>query len=208
MKQCVIFFILFFFIGYCCPQQYVSSLPRTNYEIFSGLLNKCLDPVADKITVLGSDKIYRLKLNADAQSEKFFHNVFGLRFPGLKLIKGTGFDSLAFTISVSDIVFSLKYPESKTIRLLGDKVISRSVSVKFNCAVQSPSGEILWMGTPSDKSSDTIRLDNLDYVQTGEYDFIKAPLPKESLTSKLIVPAVIMIATAITIILFFAVRSK
>jgi len=183
MKQLVIFFILFFFIGYCYSQQNVSSLPRTNYEIFSGLLNKCLDPVADRITVLGSDKIYRLKINADAQSEKIFYNVFSLRFPGLKIIKGTGFDSLAFTISVSDIVFSLKYPESKTMRLLGDKVISRSASVKFNCTAQSPSGEILWTEAPAEKKSDTFRQDNLDYVQTGEYDFIKAPLPEESLIS-------------------------
>jgi hypothetical protein len=208
MKLSVIFFALFFFIGYCHSQQDAVVLPHSNYEVFSGLLNRCLDPIADRITVIGSDNFFYLKINADAQKEKFFYDVFNLRFPNLKVIKGTELDSLAFKIIVNNPEFRLKYPEAKSGRLFGDKILSRSASVKFAGKIESPSGELLWSGTPADKSFDVFRQDNLDYVQNSEYNFTKAPLPEESLTSTLIVPAVVLIASAIAIVLFFAIRSK
>lgn len=212
MKIRVLFFILFFLIGCCRAQQDAAELPRSNYDVLSGLLNRCLDPVADRITVIGQDKFFRLIINADAQKssaeEKFFYDVFNLRFPGLKVIKGTELDSLAFKVIVNNTEFSLKYPEAKTGRLFGDKILSRSASVKFAGRIESPSGELLWSGTPVDKSFDVFRQDNLEYVQNNGYDFMKASLPEESVISKLIVPAVIVIASAIAIVLFFAVRSK
>ncbi|MEI6243194.1 MAG: hypothetical protein WCP39_07335 [Chlamydiota bacterium] len=208
MKLNVIFFLLFFFIGLCYAQQDAAVLPRSNYDVFSGLLNRCLDPVADRIIVIGNDKYFHLEINSDAQSEKFFQSVFGLRFAGLKVIKGTELDSLAFKVIVNNPEFKLKYPEAKTERLFGDKILSRSASVKFDGRIESPSGELLWSGTPVDKSFDVFRQDNLEYVQNIEYDFMKASLPEESTVSKLVVPAVVLIASAIAIVLFFAIRSK
>ena len=48
----------------------------------------------------------------------------------------------------------------------------------------------------------------MDYVESGNYAFLKSVLPEKPFLKKVIVPAVIVAVSAIATILFFTIRSK
>jgi len=55
---------------------------------------------------------------------------------------------------------------------------------------------------------DEINVDKVEYIENGNYAFLKSVLPEKPFLKKILIPAVIVAVSAIATILFFTIRSK
>jgi hypothetical protein len=115
------------------------------------------------------------------------------------------YDSVDYIIRFSNLNYKTAYTNIKTKYILGDEYVSRELIVMYKYSV---SGRDTNNKEVYKSYKDEVNVDKLEYIESGNYAFLKAVLPEKPFLQKIIVPAVIVAVSAITAILFFTIRSK
>jgi hypothetical protein len=179
-------------------------LPKTNLNLYQEITSKSLNELGDIITVVGKDKIFKVNIEDTTGLKEFFVNELKQKFQNAKFVYGV-YDSVDYIIRFSDLNFKTTYTNIKTKYILGDEYVSRELIVKYNYSV---SDKDINNKEVYKSYKDEINVDKLEYIESGNYAFLKAVLPEKPFLQKIIVPAVIVAVSAITAILFFTIRSK
>ena len=205
MKAVWLIIVAFLLISYEGNAQIdYSELPKTNFNLFQEITAKSLNELADAITIIGKDKIFKISVNDTTEKKEFFINELKQKFQNVKFIYEIS-DSVDFEIMFSNIDFKTKYSYLKTKRLFGDEYLNRGLIVLYSYSV--PAKDVIDRKV-SKSYNDEIKADRIEYIENGNYAFLKSVLPDKPFFKKIIVPAVIVAVSAIATILFFTIRSK
>ncbi len=198
----LIIFALFLISVYGNAQNDISDLPKTNLNAFQDITSVSFNEIADVITIIGKDKIYKISVEDSTELKEFFLNELKRKFYNHRFVYVVS-DSVDAVLKFTGLKFKTEYSDLKEKRLFGDEFFKRHLSVLYNFSVSG--------GTEKSISAlykDEIRADLLDYVQGGNYAFLKSVLPDKPFIKKILVPAVIVAVSAVAAILFFSIRSK
>jgi hypothetical protein len=181
---------------------------RTNQEIYSKLMDKNLEKLENQLVILGKDKIFCLVISGVEEIREFIYTKFRQRLYNYKIISEKDSVSADYLVSIEGIELKTKY-----IRIFGsvfkNRKVEREISISFvNKIKQNNSEDVLFKEEISDKNIDDFFLDNQESVERGDYAFLKGTLPERSFLDKAVIPGVVILASAITIVLFFVIRSK
>lgn len=186
-----------------------SQIDKGNLELIDKLIDEGLNPVVNKVTILGEDKLYELIADTDNDVSSYIQKRFAYRLSKYKLILGENSDSAHFKIIISNPVIKVRYPEIFTDNLLGTKRVQRVVSVSYTVQMKSKSDSSVIYNAGFERSlKDSFDLDKLSFIEDRRFPFSQSKLPEESSLDKILFPALIVLASAATIILFFIIRSK
>lgn len=197
------------------------ELPKTNLNAFHEITSKSLNELEDVITILGKEKIYKVsiefedsisfnrgayKIITDDNIEKkdYLINELKQKFHNIKFVYEF-VDSVDFVIKFSQLIFKTAYTDLKAKKIFGDEYVSRELSVNYDFSV---SGKELISRKINKIFKDEVKVDKLEYIESGNYAFLKSVLPEKPFLKKILVPAVIVAVSAIATILFFTIRSK
>lgn len=186
------------------PQTETKSMPETNFMVFMKLTHSGLDELNDLVTVLGREKIYKIVVENKSPEREFFLNALKQKFSSYNFIYEKN-DSYDYRISFSVLDFSVSYSVPKSDNIVGDEYFTRTIKAGFKY-LQTGSADTIRQVIKTAK--DNVKADFYDYIQESEYSFMKSGLPDKGFMNKILVPAIVVAATALTAILFFTIRSK
>lgn len=189
-----------FFIILFQPSIYSQSV--SNLEKFYALVDSASNLL---IKDLGDAKKVSLELNLGIDYSIFANQVRGkLLKAGKEIISsGSTLENVAtINFVVDNSIVEYSEPEKdgifgdflteRTIKLLGNYYISTNQQVKdFNLTTK-----------------DTINVEDVEIIEDRSYPFTQGELPAEPFFSSILEPVVAISAAAVTVILFFSVRSK
>jgi len=185
-------------------QDIYSELPKTNLNLFQGITSEGLNELEDVITIIGKDKIFKITVDDTTERKDFFVNELKQKFHNLKFVYVVS-DSVDYEIRFSNLKFITGYTNLRTKKILGDEYIDRELTAMFSFSV---SGKDLNFRKVNKVFKDEVKIDKIEYIESGNYAFIKSVLPEKTFLKKIIIPAVIVAVSAIATILFFTIRSK
>ncbi len=207
IKFLLILFIFAEFINEASSQEENPILPPTNYDCFYRNIEKDLSEIADRMIILGKDKIYRLDFGKKDETYRFMSEVASQKLASFNTV--SVIDSVTdYTIRFSNRVFYTRYPSVHSESVLGDKYITRILYLAFRCIIESQNGDIVYEKDFSSRYSDTFLFDNLEYAERNNYSFMKAKAPEGEIIDKYAVPVTAILVSALAVILFFTVRTK
>lgn len=185
-------------------QNVVSDLPKTNFNLFYEISSNNLDYLNDIFTVLGKEKIYKITVEGGAEEKDFLINALKQKFSGNKVIyeKEEGFD---YKVVLDNLNFKTIYSNIVTENVIGNEVFSRELIIEFKYSVSNEAGN-----TKTIKRSykDKVKAEEIEYIESGNYAFMKSELPEKSFIKRAILPAIMISLSALAAILFFTIRSK
>lgn len=199
----IIIAVLLFSCNGIAQIEYI-ELPKTNLNLYQEITSKSLNELGDFITVAGKDKIFKVSIDDTTGLKEFFINELKQKFQNAKFVYGN-YDSVDYNIRFSNLNYKTAYTNIKTKYILGDEYVSRELTVIYKYSVL---GRDLTDKEVNKSYKDEVNVDKLEYIESGNYAFLKAVLPEKPFLQKIIVPAVIVAVSAITAILFFTIRSK
>jgi hypothetical protein len=194
------------------------SFSQDDFDNNISTVNKLIDEsffsIRNKMTESGKDKFYRISFDQDNQSAAYIFDRFKTAFYDYKLIINENSDSVDYVIAFKNPFISTKYKKIFTDNVLGVKKIVREITVSYNLELSaitnqaSDSLQNILNQNFNKKSKDNIDLDKLGYAEDKRYKFSSSDLPEENTLNKIMLPAIIIAASAAAIILFFTIRSK
>ena len=185
-------------------QVYNNDLPKTNLNLFQEVTSKSLNELEDVVTIIGRDKIYKISIDDNTEKKEFFINELKQKFYNAKFVYEVT-DTVDFIININNLMFKTAYTDLKTKNFLGDDYINRELSVMYSYSI---AGKDISDRKVSKSYKDEIKVDRIEYVENGNYAFLKSVLPEKPFLKKIMIPAVIVAVSAIVTILFFTIRSK
>ena len=190
---------LFFLIPFSVTAQ---SQSPSNLEVFYTLVDSASDML---IKDLGDAKKVNLELNFGIDYSIFANQVRGkLLRNGVQLVtdqnEGENFVRVNLVLDNSYVGYS----EQEKDGLFGDFYTERTIKISGNYFI-SRNSEVEDFGFTS---KDQVRVEDVDELENRSYPFTQGDLPPEPFFSTLWEPIVAIGAAAVTVILFFTVRSK
>jgi hypothetical protein len=189
-------------IFYSIPVQ-CQSIP--NLEIFYKL--------ADSIAINTSKNIPQnkkeVKLDLGTGSAySIFNNriIEGFQNSGKKVVPGPKYDSMT-TAEVSIIIdgSNVNYAELFQEKLFGGFFAKREITLSGNYIIFSPG---VMSHNFNYSSTDTVNLNEVRNLENNALPFTQGKIPPEPLFSSIYEPVIAVGAAALTVILFFTIRSK
>jgi len=180
------------------------ELPKTNLNLFQEITRNSLSELEDVVTIIGKEKIYKITVEDNTERKEFFVNELKQMFTKVKFVYEIS-DSVDYVIKFGNLNFKTVYTDLKARKFFGDEYVNREINVNYDFSV---SGKDLSSRKFSKSYKDEIKADKIEYVENGNYAFLKSVLPEKTFLKKIIVPAVIVAVSAIATILFFTIRSK
>jgi hypothetical protein len=180
----------------------INAQTESNLERFYSVVDSVSSMLLND---LGNSKQVKLELNLGT-----YYSVFANKIRG-KLLKNdvnilsddaSGSDKINVNLVIDDC--NVEYSQPERDGLFGDFFTERMVRVSGNYFISTnPS-----LTKFNIEKKDTIDVEDVEKVQNRSYPFTLGDLPAEPFFSSLWEPIVAVSAAAITIILFFSVRSK
>lgn len=190
-----LFFVIFF--GTVVNAQTISNL-----DLFYSIIDTACSKLVNDI---GSSK--QVKLNLELGT---YYAVFGNRIRGNLLNNGITLISESTNnnkeTSVDFIIddCNVEYSQPERDGLFGDYFTERAVKISGSYFISSIQNVNKFVIT----EKDSVNVSDVEKLENPSYPFTHGNLPPESFFSNLWEPVVAVSAAAITIILFFSVRSK
>jgi hypothetical protein len=193
------FWFLFFII---IANQVVTAQTVTNLDRFYSAVDSASTSFVDD---LGNIKEVELELGLGTYYAVFANQVRSkILRNGIKISSSNdssgNIEKVNFTIGEC----SVKYSQPERDGLFGDYFTDRTIEVQGNYFV--PSNQKVKEFNIAKK--DRVNVDDVEKIENRSYPFTHGDLPPEPFFSSLLEPIVAVGAAAITIILFFSVRSK
>jgi len=207
-KYLLVYFTVFLFNGNLLSQGTDNIQTPANQEIFSQLVEKNLEKLENRIVITGIDKVFGVVIAGNNDVKDFLYLKLKQKFHNYKIISETDTASADYIISFENVVFKTTYLKIFG-SILKDRRVERVIEVSFeNVIKQKNSNDVLYNEKVSAKSKDDFKLDNLEQIERCDYTFMKSTLPERSFFEKALIPGTVILASAITIALFFLIRSK
>ncbi|HQF41566.1 MAG TPA: hypothetical protein PK073_01550 [Ignavibacteriaceae bacterium] len=181
---------------------YAQPQSPTNIDVFYTLVDSAADMV---IKDLGNVKTVNLELNFGIDYSVFANRVRGkLLRSGVQLV-GDESDSKDF-VRVNLVLDNsfVAYSEPEKDGIFGDFYTQRTIKLSGNYFISKNSEVKEFIFTNIDK----VKVDDVEELENRSYPFTRGDLPPEPFFSTLWEPIVAIGAAALTVILFFTVRSK
>lgn len=190
---------LFFII---IANQVVTAQTATNLDRFYSAIDSASTLFVDG---LGNIKEVELELDLGTYYSVFANQVRSkILRNGIKISNNNdssgNIENANFTIGECNV----KYSQPERDGLFGDYFTERTIEIQGNYFI--PSNQRVKEFNIAKK--DRINVDDVDKIENRSYPFTHGDLPPEPFFSSLLEPIVAVGAAAITIILFFSVRSK
>jgi len=208
IKYLSLYIAFFFFAGNVFSQGTDGNQVITNQEIFSKLIEKSLEKIENLVIMAGKENSYGVVISGNEDEKEFIFTKVRQRLYNYKIISEKDTALSDYIILIENVNLKIKY-----IRIFGavikDRMVEREISVSFdNRLKQKTASDVINSVKVFEKYNDEFRVDKLEHVERGDYSFLKSKLPERSFFEKTLVPGIVILASAVTIVLFFIIRSK
>ena len=130
--------------------------------------------------------------------------IAGLSKNGIKIDKNSSHSNqINYIISHAGVEYSDLFRDG----LFGEYLLERKFDIMGNYVVEK-TGIVISSDTFEISKMDTISYNNFAFIENNSLPFTKANVPSEPFLPSIIEPVIAITAIAVTIILFFTVRSK
>jgi len=130
--------------------------------------------------------------------------IAGLNQKGIKINSNSSqLNKINYTISHAGVKYSDLFKDG----IFGGYLLERKFNLSGNYVVEK-NGDIFRSNTFEISKTDTIKYDDFAFIENNSLPFTKANVPPEPFLPSIIEPVIAITAVAVTIILFFSVRSK
>lgn len=191
------FFLFIFSFNYSLAQS------KTNLEIFYSLT----DSISGKIssTVTESPKEIKVKFNLGEYDYIFSNQIISsLQKNGFTVHPENNNTDIPSINIVMDMT-KVEYGEIFRDGMFGDLLLERKISIAGNFTLVASSYNYF----PFTFSfSDTISVGEIPALENESFPFSQGNIPAEPFLSSLIEPAIVLSTAAVSVILFFTIRSK
>lgn len=180
------------------------SQTKTNLEVFFSLTDSLADEVASEIS--GKDEGIVLSLNLGETYSVFANNIrSGLLKEGIKIFPVSPDRQILPGLNLNLTDAKIEYGESEREGWFGDYYVPRTVSIEGNYLNSSSMNGLQKFHFVS---VDSVKVDDIGTLESDSFPFTKGQIPAEPFFSSLWEPVVAIGVAAVTVILFFSVRSK
>lgn len=207
MKKIIYLLILFVIPGFLFSQVEERPNPPTNLEIINSLLDSSLNKFEDYFTIIGRDNFYFFSNYSDDENSAYIFSYLRSKIPGVKFT-GTldGISGNIVKFNLRDAEIKTEYAATGFLQVL-KKNVKRKIVVGFDSEF-SRKDSLLFTYDFLKSRNDEFDFSYLNYVESGNYDFVKGEMPEQGFWNKYFIPITAVAVSAAAIILFFAIRSK
>jgi hypothetical protein len=204
----IINIIVFLIAGFLHSQEVKDEVLKTNLDIYTGIFNKNLEVVENRLVLLGKEKIYCVRINGKPQIREFVYTVIKQKLYNYKIVSDLEAANSDYEILFDDINLNTKYSKA-TSSVLKNRILGRDIEVLYNNSIKIlKTDSVIYKNNFHVINKDEIYFEKLGDAERGEFDFLKGKLPEQNFFEKALIPGIVILASAITIISFFAIRSK
>lgn len=170
-------------------------------------INILVDQSTEKISSAIKDTTNRYQVENLTPSEYSVLNdrvISALNQKGIKIDNNsTTPNKISYTISHVGV----EYPDLFRDGIFGGYLLERKFNLTGNYIVENE-GVVISSDTFEVTKTDTINYDDFAFIENNSLPFTKANVPSEPFLPSIVEPVIAITAVAVTIILFFTVRSK
>jgi hypothetical protein len=203
---CVV--LLFYFTNIYSQNNY-NTISERNIDIFSRLIDNGLNDLENQLVIAGKDKLFLLRFPEKSIENNYLFLKLKQKFSSYNLLTGNSSQKADYEIVFENPKLNTNYSEIFSSTFLGSKRVKRKIQVGFlHKIIDNSTKEEIYSHTFNESNEDDFLLDDHEYVEISNYGFTKSILPDESLFQQVLIPALVVGASAVAIILFFVIRSK
>ncbi len=178
----------------------------TNGDIFSRLCAEAVDSIAAMVPPAPSSAI-AVVVDADSTTRSFFQFVIleslKKHFQAVFLQEANVEAMISLTVSRVDVRYENPFSES----FLGTRKAMRKVSLQMRgTIVNAHSRQVMWAGTVERSFADTIRIAQINLLESSSSAIAKGIVPEAPFMERIIEPMVVVAAAGIAVYLFFTIR--
>ena len=194
--------------GLSHSQNVNDDISKSNHDIYTGLINKNLDVLENKFVLLGKDKIYCIGIRGNRNNADFLYKAIKQKLYNFRIISEPDSSGSDYKVLFENVKFRTAYNKISG-SVIKNRIVEREIELSYTCTVKSKGNDsLVFNNNIRDINKDEFYLDKIDDVEKGDYDFLKGTLPDRSLFERLLIPGIVVLASAATIVLFFVIRSK
>ncbi len=209
IKYLLLFLFLFTIRGISFSQEKSSS----NLSEINKLIEESIVPLENNLILLGKEKLYLLSDESKSIQGDYILKILKRYLSGYKILLKSGnsdfSDSVDYLINIAGPSIKTLYKKIFDEDIIGTKKVEREITVKYDLTLEDKktlSG--VFRNKFSNKHKDSFNLDEQSFIEDRNYDFSRSAIPEENTVNHLLYPALIIMATAAAIILFFTIRSN
>jgi hypothetical protein len=207
MKKILILFIVFFTAGNIYAQRDGYPVPITNIEIINSLLDSSLYKFDDCFTMLNKENFYSISAGRSNDAADYLIRYLKQKYPLIKFISSdSSVKENVIKFKLNNINISTEYVPGGDFQVL-KKNMTRNIKTGFKSDFER-NDSLIYSWSFLKSYSDEFDFSYKNYVESGNYSFVKGNLPDESFWDKFLVPVAAIAVSAVAIILFFVIRSK
>lgn len=185
----------------------------SNLYIIDKIIDESLVPLENEFLVNGNDVLYNFITDSDNEKQQYISESIKKKFQGYRFLSdytgGNDSGKEVINVSINNPELSVKYTRTYTDNFLGSIIVERIVTVRYETVfLNSKDSSVIFSNKFSKNSKSSFNIINIGMVEDRRYSFTYSVIPEESTLNKLILPAVVILASAVAVILFFTIRSK
>ena len=182
----------------------VLSQTKTNLEVFYSLTDSLVNKIISDLPE--NNKEILLTLNLGESYTIFSNNIkSGFKENGEIIYDGSSDSKLLPDVNVNLTEARVNYTHLERNGWFGDYYVTRTISLEGNYLISSPKDGL---NDFRFVSVDSVKLDDIGNLESNSFPFTKGEVPSEPFFSSLWEPVIAIGVAAVTVILFFSVRSK
>lgn len=208
MRNLLVFVIFIFVCNACYPQDNSTDYTKSNFEVFYKMCFEGMSIADDFMTEYGKEITVVVSVSGTEEIKRFITGIIKQKFAAYRFLYSDKPDSGYYLLNIEDTDLTLRYPDIATKNVFGDEYIKRFLKSSFTIKFLNEDGKLLKEKNFIKEYRDEINFVSLESAERSDYTFTKSAVPEKPFMSKIFVPAIIVAVSALTIILFFAIRSK
>jgi hypothetical protein len=199
-----IFLPCIFFLFLLLFSKELQSQTQSNLEIFYNLADSAAYNAAKNIPK--NDTTVKLDLGTGSIYSIFNNRIMeSFQKAGKFILSGLKYDSIGANVILRIDKTNINYGEAFQKRLFGDFYAQREISISGNYILFSP---VLSPHNFNYTYTDTVNIDDIKKIENLGFPFTGGKSPAEPLLASIYEPVIAIGAAALTVILFFTIRSK
>lgn len=184
----------------------------TNLGIIDKLIDESLISLSNKFLILGKDNTYNLSIHNGDERQSYIAQSIRNKLRDFKILYNDNLNEDTsgdiFSVEIINPEIKVSYKDDSN-DIWGMKKLRRRVTVSYVTEIRNSKDSSIRSGTEFMRTSnDSFDFDNFSQIEDKRFSFTRSVLPEESTLNKIFLPAVLVLASAAVIILFFTIRSK
>lgn len=182
-------------------------LSKTNEEIAAELINKNLEELK---SLLETDTVYVDIQEENSSVKNFFNSKLRNSLVNYSIRPfNAGVNNIPTRLEIKNVRVNVSYPHYSSEGVIGNKSFDRIVNVSFDLSYNRLSDNtVIFSKRVDDKYSDIVDISLKGKIENKNYSFLVSELPEDNFFNKYLIPAGLIVISAVTIVLFFAIRSN